>query len=169
MCCCSGIEYILIAFILFRLGSLLSTEEKDCTKWALESLEQACRKSTFTLPDSSPAPGAVVSVEKCKVTGHASVAAVRGKKRYIYELDLTVDWRYRHNNGVDEATGSMRFPDIDGTCPLGEGYEVSEFTVKEMDDPTVRPLLNDFCHQHGLRDVLNESIDNWVRLFKETY
>jgi len=153
---------------LFAALLLLYTEEKDCTKWAVDSLKQAILACTYTLPASSPAPHAVLTVENCKITsGHASVAAVRGKKRYIYEMDVTVDWRFVHD--AVEATGSMRFPDIDGTCALGEGYDVSNFTVKEADDPNVRPLLTSFCHQQGLRTALHQCIDDWVRLFKETY
>ena len=56
--------------------------------------------------------------------GHASVAAVRGKKRYLYEFDLTVHWTLVTTRAASGAVaaGTMRFPDIDGTCALGEGY-----------------------------------------------
>jgi len=123
--------------------------------------------TTYTLPASSPAPDALLTISKAKVTGHASVAAVRGKKRYIYEMDVTVNWKFQH--GDVDAAGTMRFPDIDGTCALGEGYDVSDFTVTEAGDPNVRPVLTNFCHQQGLREALHESVDNWVRKFKETY
>lgn len=148
-------------------------EEKDCSGWATESLAALLPKATYTLPDSSPAPGAILTVESATVNGHASAATVRGKKRYIYELDATVHWKFQHHTPLDSqpvvATGTMHFPDIDGTCAVGEAYDVSNFTVTNADDVNVRPLLTQFCHQQGLRVALHESIDAWVRLFKETY
>lgn len=144
-------------------------EEKDCSVWATDTLRQHLKRATYTLPPSSPAPGAVLSVDKVVVAaGHASVAAVRGKKRYLYEYDVTVYWTFDHNSAAS-ASGTMRFADIDGTCGLGEGYDVSDYTVTDADDSALRPILTNFCHQQGLRLALHDSIDSWVRLFKETY
>ena len=63
----------------------------------------------------------------------------------------------------------MRFPDMDGTCALGEGYDVSNFTVTQADDPNLRPVLETFCHRQGLREAIHVTVDDWVRNFKETY
>ena len=154
--------------VALSLFMIVSIEEKDCTKWALESFQEALLETTYTLPASSPAPNAVLTVTKVNVaSGHASVAAARGKKRYIYELDVTVHWKFVH--GEVTAVGALHFPDIDGTCPLGDGYEVSNFSVVEADDPSLRPVLEQFCHQQGLRDAIHLTVDNWVRNFKMTY
>jgi tetratricopeptide (TPR) repeat protein len=141
-------------------------EERDVTAWAVTSLQDQLNASTYKLPVSSPAPGATVAVTSAVVTGHASVATVRGKKRFLYEFSIVVDWKLtEHSN----ATGSLTFPDVDGTCAVGEPYDCTDFVVRHMDDPTIRPVLDAFVHRAGLRDTLHESIDAWVHLFKETY
>ena len=63
----------------------------------------------------------------------------------------------------------MRFPDIDGTCMVGEGYEATEFVIVQIDDPTLQPVLTHFCYNQGLRLLIHETIDQWVQLFKDTY
>ncbi len=136
------------------------------TAWAVNSLQEQLTASTYQLPPSSPAPGATVTVTSAVVTGHASVATVRGKKRFLYEFSIAVDWKLtEHSN----ANGSLTFPDVDGTCQAGEPYDCTDFAVRHMDDPTIRPVLETFVYRAGLRDSLHESIDAWVRLFKETY
>ena len=142
-------------------------EEKDVTNWAQESLEAALLASQFTLPSSSPAPGAICSIKSCKSNGHASFAMVRGKKRYIYEFAITLDWEFAVQE--DKACGSMSFPDFDGTCELGEGYDLAEWNVKESSSSNLTPLLERFIRNGGLRDVIHAALDNWVRLFRETY
>lgn len=144
-------------------------EEKDCTTWATETITDMLTKVSYTLPSSSPAPNAVISIPKVVVqpSSHASFATVRTKKRYIYELDITVHWNFVHNE--ISASGTMRFPDIDGTCVVGDGYEATAFVIVQIDDATLQPVLTQFCYNQGLRLSIHETIDNWVRLFKDTY
>lgn len=144
-------------------------EEKDCTTWATDTITDLLSKVTYTLPSSSPAPNAIASISKIIVqpSSHASCATVRTKKRYIYELDLTIHWNFVHNEM--SASGTMRFPDIDGTCMVGEGYEATEFVIVQIDDPTLQPVLTHFCYNQGLRLLIHETIDHWVQLFKDTY
>jgi tetratricopeptide (TPR) repeat protein len=144
-------------------------EEKDVTKWAKGSLEKQVLQTTYTFPDSSPAPGSLVTVTKIsKLDGSASFAMARGKKRYIYEFLLKLDWQVSNDSGL-ECKGSFAIPDIDGTIDLGEGYEIHEFTIDSVSDTQVRPLLDRFVHRGGFQEALNESIDDWVRLFKNEY
>ena len=144
-------------------------EEKDCTTWAIDTITELLTKQSYSLPSSSPAPNAVLSIPKVVLqnSSHASVAAVRGKKRYIYELDITIHWNFVHD--TLSASGTMRFPDVDGTCTLGDGYDATDFTVVQIDDPTLQPVLTQFCYRQGLRLLIHEAIDNWVRHFKDTY
>ena len=142
-------------------------EEKDVTSWAVENLEQKLRATAFVFPDSSPAPGAVVMCTKASVTGNASFALVRGKKRYIYELCCKLEWKFEHED--QEANGKIALPDVDGTCVIGEGYEEAEWSVDHADDATLRPLLETFVRKQGWRDVVHQAVDDWVLLFKETY
>jgi tetratricopeptide (TPR) repeat protein len=147
-------------------------EEKNVTKWAKERLEQCILQTTFSLPASSPAPGALVTVSKVRtLEGHASFAMARGKKKYIYEFMVKLDWKM-HDPGTTallDCSGSLVIPDVDGTIDLGEGYEIHDFLVDSASDNSVKPLIDRFVHRGGFSEALNESIDDWVRAFKEEY
>jgi tetratricopeptide (TPR) repeat protein len=144
-------------------------EEKNVTKWATESLKKQVTQTTFSLPESSPAPGALVTVTEVKtIDGHASVALARGKTRYIYEFLLKLNWVLEGANGL-KCEGSLAIPDIDGTIDLGEGYEIHEFCIDSVSGNNIRPLIDRFVHRGGFHEALNESIDDWVRLFKKEY
>jgi tetratricopeptide (TPR) repeat protein len=142
-------------------------EEKDCTSWAAGCMQKHIEVVTYRLPASSPAPNATIAVQTSSVTGHASVATVRGKKRYIYELVVLVHWTFTHDTVT--ASGTLTFPDIDGTCMVGDGYEVTKFDVEASDDNNLRPVLETFVKQQGFRHELEKAIDDWVGVFKETY
>ena len=142
-------------------------EERDVAAWAKDSLKEQLEKVIYTLPASSPAPSAVVKMTKAKVSGHASVAVVRGKKRFIYEMSVDLEWSFSHES--NDANGKISFPDIDGTCMVGEPYEASGFDIEHSDDGQLRPVLESFVHKQGFRDKIHEAIDAWVELFKETY
>jgi hypothetical protein len=144
-------------------------EEKNTTKWATESLKKQVMQTTFALPESCPAPGALVTVtEVKKLDGHASVAVVRGKTRYIYEFLVNLNWELSGSDGL-KCSGSLAIPDIDGTIELGEGYDIHEFSIDSVSDNNVRPLIDQFVHRGGFQQALNESIDDWVRLFTKEY
>ncbi|KAL7581513.1 hypothetical protein ACA910_022082 [Epithemia clementina (nom. ined.)] len=140
-------------------------EEKDVTSWAIDSLQTQLKAVSYTLPDSSPAPKAVVRTRKATVTGHASVAMVRGKKRYIFELIVKLEWEFEDAAQGHDAHGTLNFPDFDGTCEIGHGYEATNFDIQECDNPNARPLLEVFVHKQGWRDSIHACMDNWVRSF----
>ena len=143
-------------------------EEKNVTTWASSTLESNLLQCQYILPVSSPAPNAIVTVTKVIITnGNASVASVRGKKRYMYEYSITVHWKFQHD--TVSAEGTLEFPDIDGTCSLGDGYDASHYIVTTTTDDSVRPVLDSFVHKQGLRNVLHDTIDDWVRTFQKTY
>jgi hypothetical protein len=64
----------------------------------------------------------------------------------------------------------MSFPDVDGTCELGEGYDMLGYEVMDKDTPpSLKPLLDRFVKSGGLRDAIHKCLDDWVRLFRATY
>lgn len=142
-------------------------EEKDISQWAKDTLKSLLLATKYVLPSSSPAPNGLITITKVKAKGHASVASVRGKKRYIYEYDLTVTWKFVHDS--TEASGTIQFPDVDGTCALGDGYDVSNFAISTISNQALRPVLETFVHKQGFRDLLHNTIDQWVRTIQETY
>ena len=144
-------------------------EEKDVTSWAIDSLQNQLLAVQYTFPDSSPAPQATVQTRKATVTGHASVATVRGKKRFIYEFIVKLEWEFFDAQHGHDAHGILNFPDFDGTCSIGEGYEASNFEIKHSDTANSRQLLETFVHKQGWRIAIHDCMDNWVRIFKETF
>lgn len=146
-------------------------EERDVTPWAKETLSNALLAVEYILPPSSPSPGSHAVVSKVsKLDGHASFATVRGKKRYIYEFDLTIKWVL--TMGDDHSLtchGEMTFPDIDGTVELGEGYDIVNYSVEGSSPAGTGPLLDRFIRDGGLRDSVHKAIDDWVMLFRNTY
>jgi len=143
-------------------------EEKDVTAWAHVSLKEKLMAASFSLPESSPAPGAsvvITAVPTCD--GHASFATVRGKKRYIYEFLIKIKWEFKHEDAI--ASGMMTFPDFDGTCEVGEGYEMVGWSVDDASSGSLTPLLERFVKNDGLRQALHKSMDDWVGLFSSTY
>ena len=145
-------------------------EEKDVSKWAKKSLTELILQTTYTLPPSSPAPGAVVTVEKVStLDGHASVAVVRGKMRFIYEFCCKLDWQLDKEDDDLNCKGSLAIPDIDGTIAIGEGYEIHDFSIESVSNNSVKPIVDRFVHRGGFQEALNEKIDDWVRLFKKEY
>eukprot|EP00531_Pseudo-nitzschia_arenysensis_P010854 CAMPEP_0116144988 /NCGR_PEP_ID=MMETSP0329-20121206/16328_1 /TAXON_ID=697910 /ORGANISM="Pseudo-nitzschia arenysensis, Strain B593" /LENGTH=433 /DNA_ID=CAMNT_0003640513 /DNA_START=49 /DNA_END=1350 /DNA_ORIENTATION=- len=145
-------------------------EEKNVSEWAKTSLTDLILATTYTLPSSSPAPGAVVTVEKVsKLEGHASVAVVRGKTRFIYEYSCKLDWKLSKEDDELECKGSLAIPDIDGTIAIGEGYEIHDFSIESVSNNSVKPVVDRFVHRGGFQEALNEKIDEWVLLFKKEY
>jgi len=143
-------------------------EERDVTSWANDTLKASLLSTEYTLPDSSPAPGAVAKVTAVpKLDGHASYATVRGKKKYIYEFLIEVKWEFVHDD--EKASGSMSFPDFDGTCEIGEGYEMLNYEVNPETPPALRPVLDRFVKNDGLRSAIHKTLDDWVGLLKATY
>jgi len=146
-------------------------EERDVTSWAKETLEAALLTSEYVLPEGSPSPGAHAVVSKVsKLEGHASYAAVRGKKRYIYEFGFTVDWVLTLGDDHKQTChGKVTFPDVDGTVELGEGYDIVDYHVDGSSPAGTGPLLERFVRDGGLRESIHNAIDDWVRLFRATY
>jgi len=109
-------------------------EERDVTVWAKQTLTEALLTTTYVFPDSSPAPGALARVSAVpNLDGHASFATVRGRKKYIYEFCMTdMEWVLDLPNEPEAVKGRWSFPDVDGTCELGDGYEMTNFQITSI-------------------------------------
>jgi tetratricopeptide (TPR) repeat protein len=132
-------------------------EEKEISKWACETLQSMLETTSYESEIGH------ASVSKAEVTGSASVAMVRGKKRYIYELAVSIEWK------VGGSQGKINFPDVDGTCMVGEAYDAAGFQIDATDPAHDANTLHNIVFKRGLRDELHKSIDGWVEHLKETY
>ena len=70
------------------------------------------------------------------------------------------------------ARGTMLFPDIDGTCGVGE-YELGEYRVDTSGDAppaaSAKHLLDRFVRNGGLWDEIVKRMDEWVECLNSTY
>lgn len=154
-------------------------EEKDVTEWALESIKRVVMGASYILPEGSPDPNAIVKVvdvsklissKKAGGTAHASVAKVRGKKKYIFEFTVCVHWEMTLGGGSGNVCrGKMTFYDVDGTHVIGEGYDVTDYEVENGAPADARHLLERFVKNSGLRTEVEAKLDEWIGLFRETY
>merc|ERR1711971_1130275 len=103
----------------------------DVTPWAKETLQAGLLTAEYILPDGSPSPGSRAIVSKVsKLEGNCSFASVRGKKKYIYEFSITIKWVLTlGDDHTKTCHGEITFPDVDGSCELGEGYDIVNFEV----------------------------------------
>jgi hypothetical protein len=152
-------------------------EEKDVTDWALGSIKEKVMEATYALPEGSPDPNAcaivfsvskLISSKKAGGSAHASVAKVRGKKKYIFEFTVCVHWEMTMGNGT-KCNGKMTFFDVDGTHEIGEGYDVTDYIVDAGAPADARHLLERFVRNSGLRTAVEGKLDEWIGLFRETY
>jgi hypothetical protein len=96
-------------------------------------------------------------------SGDASVARVRGNKRFIFGMEnVVLEWDFRDG----DATGKIRVSDFDGT---DDEYEFMDFTITSYDDDGLRSTLSSPARQTPLRDAIQNQIKEWVKLFHETY
>jgi len=152
-------------------------EEKDVTDWAIGSVKGKVLEASYQLPGGSPDPNASVKVidvselissKKAGGSAHASVAKVRGKKKYIFEFTICVHWEMTLGSG-DKCKGKLTFYDVDGTHEIGEGYDISEYSVEDGAQADARHLLDRFVRNGGLRSEIEKKLDEWIGLFQETY
>jgi len=143
-------------------------EEKDVSGWAIEALQtELTNMPEYSVP--IPTKGCTMIITSAQVKGHASVAAVRGKKKYIYELSVSLDWKFRDDGNNLEATGGMEFPDVDGTITSPEEYDAINYNIRQTDDEALRSVLRQGVVQSGFQLAVGKTIHGWVQLFRETY
>lgn len=92
-------------------------EEKDMTAWAKGKLEKIV--SGISAPLGS-GEGVVTSLEVSNLEGDASIAVVRGAKRYIFDFTFTLAVTLKQAEG--SVAGELKFLDLSSDC--GGDYDV---------------------------------------------
>ncbi|RMX65369.1 hypothetical protein KXD40_007250 [Peronospora effusa] len=92
-------------------------EEKDMTAWAKNKLEKIVSGISAPLGTGE---GVVTSLEVSNLEGDASIAVVRGAKRYIFDFAFTLACTLKQ--GDDLVTGDLKFLDLSSDC--GGDYDV---------------------------------------------
>lgn len=92
-------------------------EEKDMTSWAKSKLETLLSGVSAPLGTGE---GVVSSLDVTNLEGDASIAVVRGAKRYIFDFTLTLTCTLKQSDG--SVTGELKFLDLSSDC--GGDYDV---------------------------------------------
>lgn len=99
-------------------------EERDCTSWGKNKLREV-------FASSSSASGDVSFVEASKVEGNASITHVRGRARFMYDWNFTVEVSVLHDGRTYEANADITeaindsLEDMDCTVSFWKGTTVS--------------------------------------------
>ncbi|OQS06113.1 hsp90 [Thraustotheca clavata] len=102
-------------------------EERDMTKYAHDRVT-ALIKALPALPCSLSGTAGTIAIKDIKdMSGDASIAVVRGAKRYIFDLLFTIECEWKGNNG-EAIKGLLKFIDMSSDC--GGDYDV-EVNVAE--------------------------------------
>ncbi|EEY55964.1 hsp90-like protein [Phytophthora infestans T30-4] len=92
-------------------------EEKDMTTWAKSKLEKIVSGVVAPLGTGE---GVVTSLEVSDLEGDASIAVVRGAKRYIFDFSFALACKLKQ--GDTSVAGELKFLDLSSDC--GGDYDV---------------------------------------------
>lgn len=92
-------------------------EEKDMTSWAKGKLQTIVSGVSAPLGTGE---GVVTSLEVSNLEGDASIAVVRGAKRYIFDFTFTLACTLKQ--GESSVAGELKFLDLSSDC--GGDYDV---------------------------------------------
>ena len=143
-------------------------EEKDTTDWCKRTLERCLLDATAAhCPGAAPDDAAYVAVvtKVCDLTGDASVALSGGKKRYIYDFHLGVEYEVRVNGEDRAASGTLRLPDVNSANYQSLEVEVPAWT-KAPEEGAVQGSLD--CQQLLIQDV-RRSVIEFVEKFNSNF
>lgn len=136
-------------------------EEKDTTEWCQEHLIKR-------LKETKAESGSLIAVVKKEkdMTGHASVAIVSGKKRYIFDFHCKLDFEVQDPDTDDIiAKGSFELPDI---CSTHHDELEVNFTGWKKSPSIQHAQVAKDCLL-GLTSEVRESVKLWVTDFNNKY
>lgn len=88
-------------------------EEKDTTDWCKKSLEECLLDTTIAYySEKSTDPFVAVVKKVTDLTGDASVAIAGGKKRYIYDFHVNIEYEIVDGANSVIATGVLKLPEV---------------------------------------------------------
>ena len=136
-------------------------EEKDTTDWCRDHLISRLKE---TKVESESLVALVLDVKD--MTGHASVAVVGGKKRYIFDFHCKLKFEIRDPDTDDLiAKGTLHLPDICSTHH--EELEVNIGGWKKSPHTGIAQKISDL--RLGLVSEVRESVKLWVNDFNAKY
>lgn len=136
-------------------------EEKDASAWCQSSLESFLKE---TKVDVDKYTAKVTQVKD--LTGDASVAFSRGKKRYVFDYHATVKFDILDEGDDRIASGSLKLPDISSTG-INDELEVDILCWKKAPASEVTDVANK-CRDGLVGEIRNQVIA-FVAAFNREY
>mmetsp|Transcript_8659 Transcript_8659/g.17576 ORF Transcript_8659/g.17576 Transcript_8659/m.17576 type:complete len:328 (-) Transcript_8659:32-1015(-) len=137
-------------------------EEKDMSKWADESMKAKLEGTEYN--------GGGVTVKTTKIEleeASASVATVRGKRRFLYEFVIVMHWEAEVEGTDGTAKGELRFNDVAPDC---DGEFEADIKVTSMDGEGTKIIRERVKgDRKSYREKIEDRINEWAEAFIKTY
>jgi tetratricopeptide (TPR) repeat protein len=137
-------------------------EEKDLSKWADESMRQKLDKIEYS------GGGIKVNTTKVKLEeASASVATVRGKRRFLYEFVVVMSWEAEVEGTGGTGKGSLVFNDVAPDC---DGEFEAEIKIEETDGEGTKNIRERVKgDRNSYREKVEEKMNEWAEEFVKMY
>ena len=102
-------------------------ESRNVTPWAKERIKELLDATEFE------GGGCSVSIVDVKdITGDAEITMNRGKRKFLCDFDVTIEWKVLSNGGTKEGKGSMVIRDINAEKEYDYQVIVDSTSSKEV-------------------------------------
>ncbi|KDO33319.1 hypothetical protein SPRG_02128 [Saprolegnia parasitica CBS 223.65] len=141
-------------------------EERDMTKFAHDRVSELVRATVPQPCTLAGAPGLVVVKDIKDMSGEASIAVVRGAKRYIFDLLFTVECEWKATNGTETIKGQLKFVDMSSDC--GGDYDVEVVVAERYTHPKGKELHQALSTKasSGLQAALFQQLNIFVKEYQ---
>ncbi|OQR92570.1 hsp90-like protein [Achlya hypogyna] len=140
-------------------------EERDMTKFAHDRVTALVRATT-ALPLTLGGTAGLLAVKDVKdMSGEASIAVVRGAKRYIFDLLFTVDVEWAPTSGAP-VKAQLKFIDMSSDC--GGDYDVEVVVPERYTHPNGKDLHQALSSKAatGLQAALFAQLNTFVKEYQ---
>lgn len=136
-------------------------EEKDMTTWAKTTIEKLLPTVSVPLAANAGVEGVVRVDELTDLSGDASIAVVRGAKRYIFDFTFTLKCTLELADG-SSVKGDLKFLDL--SSDSDGDYDVEAVVPTRYQSPTGKALHATLTSSTSpLRAVLAQQLAQFVK------
>lgn len=139
-------------------------EERDMTAWAKSKIEALFMDVSTPLPASAGVAGVVSAGAVRDVTGDASIAVVRGAKRYIFDFAFTLACSLELASG-ERVDGELKFLDV--SSDSGGDIDAEAVVPSRYTSPNGKALHSALSAVSSpFRAALQSRLDAFVREYQ---
>jgi tetratricopeptide (TPR) repeat protein len=136
-------------------------EEKDTSTWCTSSLEKFLKESMVEIDHCT---ARVTEVKD--LTGDASVAFARGKKRYVFDYHASVKYEIMDEGDEKIASGTLKLPDISSTG-INDELEIDILSWKKTPASDVVAIATK-CRDELVQNIRSQVL-KFVTAFNNEY